>query len=87
MSKLGAEHTVELIAYTIAEAAAALGLDEARVRDLIRTGVLPHIALGNRRLVGKRALEQWLTEACLANASGAFAVPARPTPLRKRRSV
>jgi excisionase family DNA binding protein len=85
MAKADAIADIELIAYTIEQAAAALGLDKERVSNLVRVGVIPHIALGGRRLIGKRALEHWLTDACLANArTTEIAAPSRLTPLRRR---
>jgi hypothetical protein len=86
MSKRYASDQIDLVAYNIQQAAAALGLDEERVSGLIRVGVLPHIVFGNRRVVGKRALEEWLTAACLANATAIVtAAPVRQTRLRPRR--
>lgn len=85
MSKADATVDIDLIAYTIAQAAAALGIDIERMSGLISAGVVPHIALGNRRVVGKRALEQWLTDACMANASPVAQLPPpKLQPLRRR---
>lgn len=77
---------MELLAYTIEEAAAALGLDRERVANLVRVGALPAITIGTRRLIGKRALEQWLTDGCLANVTVGVDAAVRPTPLRRRRA-
>lgn len=70
MAKSDATVTIERIAYTIGESAAALGINADRMGRLVRLGLIPHIQLDDSQhpLIGKRALEQWLTEQCLANA-------------------
>ena len=88
MAKSDVGGGIELIAYTVEQAAAALGIDKERMGAMIRAGSVPHISLGARRLVGKAALERWLTEACLANATAEISTaPTRPTPLRRRRAA
>lgn len=45
--------------YSVQEAAAALGVSERQVRNLIRTASLPSFKLGGNRLVNVRQLEAW----------------------------
>ena len=81
MNKSDAPLQLERIGLTIEEAAAMLGIDKDAVRAAVRAGDIPrldpelHPWLGNRVLIGKRALEAWLTRACLAG-TGDTAQPA-----------
>jgi excisionase family DNA binding protein len=47
---------VERIAYTVPEAAAALGISEDFLRNLIRRDEIPHVRLGRRVLIPVDAL-------------------------------
>lgn len=82
MAKSDAEVNIERIAWNVAEAAAALGINHERMGGLVRIGAVPHLMLGQRVLIGKAALEQWLTEACLASLRQ---TEQRPTPTRQLR--
>jgi len=62
MAKLDAIVEIERIAYNIQEAAAELGIGRVQLGGLVRIGAVPHMKLGTRVLIGKRALEQWPTE-------------------------
>jgi excisionase family DNA binding protein len=59
------------ISYSIEEAAEALGIDRHRLGGLVRLGRVPHLMLGSRVLIGKAALEQWLTRECMAAVNAA----------------
>jgi excisionase family DNA binding protein len=84
LNKSDAELTIERVAYTIEEAAAALGIGHARMGALVRVGRVPHVLFGQRVLIGKRALEEWLTEECLRNVSAENVGP--PVVLAPRRA-
>jgi len=47
-----AEHTCERLAYSVAEAARALGLSHAMIYDQLRTGHLGSLKAGRRRIPG-----------------------------------
>lgn len=46
---------------TIPEAAEALGISPWLVRRAVRDGTLPHIQIGRRVLIPRKALDRWLT--------------------------
>ena len=50
--------TTDRIAYTVKEAAAALGVSAWTIREEIRTGRLESVRLGTRILIPRRALER-----------------------------
>jgi excisionase family DNA binding protein len=83
MAKSDAVIEIERIAFTVEEAAAALGIDVARMGGLVRVGSVPHMTLGQRVLISKKALEQWLIDECLANV--ARPAISAPTPVRHLR--
>lgn len=84
VNKGDAELRLERIALTVEEAAAVLGLGHARMGALVRIGRVPHLLLGQRVLIGKRALEEWLTEECLRNVTAEKVEP--PVVLAPRRA-
>lgn len=54
--------TVELMAYSAAQAAEAIGVSPDRVRELCARGDLPGRRIGGRWLIPVRRLEQWLED-------------------------
>jgi excisionase family DNA binding protein len=48
------------LAFGVQEAADALGVSRELVKQLIRTGELPSVKLGRRRLISRKALEHFL---------------------------
>ncbi len=75
------------IGLNLEEAAAVLGIDSETVGRLARAGVLPHIKVGGqngRTVIGRCALEEWLTQECWKNAQvplgGQNAAPTLPVP-------
>lgn len=52
----------EALTYTVAEAAAAVGIDRTYMYDLISRGDIPSLQIGRRRLIAKVALEQWVAD-------------------------
>ena len=56
---------------SVAEAAKLLGIGRGLAYDLVCEGRLPHVKLGRRILVPRRALEDWITrEAGVASSGG-----------------
>lgn len=51
------------LTYSLAEAAAVLGVGETLMRELVRTGRVPMLRLGRRVLVRRSTLERLLEEA------------------------
>jgi excisionase family DNA binding protein len=49
--------TVERLAYSVAEAAAALGISRSKVYALMDAGTLPFVKLGRTRHISRRALD------------------------------
>jgi len=80
MAKSDAAVAIERIAFTVEEAAAALGINRTQMGGLVRIGAVPHKMLGQRVLIGRQALEQWLTDECLASVR-----PESPSPVRLKR--
>lgn len=68
MGKAASEQLgLERIVYTREEGAAVLGINHGTFGKLIRSGMVPHLQLpGCHVLIGKRALDQWVTEQCLS---------------------
>jgi excisionase family DNA binding protein len=48
------------LAFGVQEVADALGVSRELVKQMIRTGQLPSVELGRRRLISRRALERFL---------------------------
>ena len=48
------------LAFGVQEVADALGVSRELVKDMIRTGELPSVKLGRRRLISRKALERFL---------------------------
>ncbi len=48
------------LAFGVQEVADALGVSRELVKHLIRTGQLPSVKLGRRRLISRKALERFL---------------------------
>jgi excisionase family DNA binding protein len=48
------------LAFGVDELADALGLSRTLIKQMIRTGELPSVKAGRRRLVARKALERWL---------------------------
>ena len=56
---------------SVDEAAKLLGIGRGLAYDLVHEGRLPHVKLGRRLLVPRRALEDWVArEAGVASAVG-----------------
>lgn len=54
------DQPVEQLAYSIPQAAAALGVSPGLVRRLVNAGQLPARHVGNRIVIYRRRLEEWL---------------------------
>jgi hypothetical protein len=67
VSKADALVEIRRLAYNVEESAAALGIDKDRMGGLVRVGRVPHMLVGGRVLIGIAALEQWLSQECMAN--------------------
>jgi len=50
----------ERLVYSVAEAAAVLGISRAHGYDLVARGELPHLRLGRRVVIPKRVIEELL---------------------------
>jgi excisionase family DNA binding protein len=48
------------LAFGVQEVADALGVSRELVKHMIRTGELPSVKLGRRRLISRKALERFL---------------------------
>jgi excisionase family DNA binding protein len=48
------------LAFGVQEVADALGVSRELVKQMIRTGKLPSVKLGRRRLISRKALERFL---------------------------
>ncbi len=62
--------TVHPLTYSLAEAAAVLGVGETLMRELVRTGRVPVLRLGRRVLVRRASLEQILADAEQEGSNG-----------------
>ena len=49
------------LAFGVQEVADALGVSRELVKHMIRTGELPSVKLGRRRLISRKALERFLS--------------------------
>ena len=47
---------------TVKQLAAQLGVSEARVRELVRLGILPHIKLGRQIRFSTTQLDSWIAQ-------------------------
>ena len=50
----------DVVAYTVSEVAALLGVSTDKVYELVRGHILPHKRLGRRIIVPRVGLERWL---------------------------
>lgn len=50
----------DVVAYTVSEVAALLGVSTDKVYELVRGHVLPHKRLGRRIIVPRLGFERWL---------------------------
>lgn len=50
----------DVVAYTVSEVAALLGVSTDKVYELVRGHVLPHKRLGRRIIVPRVGFERWL---------------------------
>lgn len=50
----------ERLVYTIPEAAHALGISVRKLHDQLHNGTVPAKRIGNRWVIGKQALADWL---------------------------
>jgi excisionase family DNA binding protein len=57
------ERPVELLAYSVDEAAAATGLSRDLLYDQMRAGRLAYLKVGRRRIITRQHLEAFLTRA------------------------
>jgi excisionase family DNA binding protein len=48
------------LTYSVTEAARALGVSRSYCYELVQRGVLPYIALGRRRVIPRKALEDYV---------------------------
>ena len=63
---------IELPFLTIRECVPVTGLSERYLRDLLRSGELPHACSGNRVLVNVRKLLEMMDEKSVTKSSGAL---------------
>jgi excisionase family DNA binding protein len=48
------------LAYSVAEAASALGISRSYCYELVQQGVLPYLQLGCRKVIPRRSLEEYI---------------------------
>jgi excisionase family DNA binding protein len=53
---------VEQLAYSVAEAARALGISRSYCYELVQQGVLPHLSLGRRKVIPRKALTDYVEQ-------------------------
>lgn len=53
---------MDKLAYSIPEAATAIGVSKSYMYTLIKEGKIPYIKIGGRKIVPKLSLEQWIQE-------------------------
>jgi excisionase family DNA binding protein len=53
---------VDRLTYTVTETARALGISRSYCYELVQQGVLPFLRLGRRRVVPRRALEDYVAQ-------------------------
>jgi excisionase family DNA binding protein len=53
---------LERLAYSVEEAAEALGISRDLIYDLLRTGELASLKVGQRRLITRQALDAFLNK-------------------------
>ncbi len=53
---------MEKLTYSVAEAAAVLGISKSYAYQMVKEQRLPVLAIGSRRVIPIRQLEQWLEE-------------------------
>ena len=51
---------VDQLAYSVAEAARALGISRSYCYELVQQGVLPHLSLGRRKVIPRKALTDYV---------------------------
>ncbi len=51
---------MEKLTYTVVEAAKALGIGRSKMYELVRSGAVPSITLGNRRLIPAHKLREFI---------------------------
>lgn len=49
------------LAYSVSTAAAALGISEYSIYEMVRANRLPHVRIGRRILIPSKMLDAWLT--------------------------
>ena len=54
-------NSLEKLLYSMDEGAEMLTLSRARFMKLVRAGAIPTVMIGARRLVSRRALEEYVT--------------------------
>ena len=59
-------HGEPRLAFGVQEVADALGISRELVKHMIRTGQLPSVKAGRRRLISRKALERYLAGGDLA---------------------
>lgn len=57
------EPMVPPLAYSVSSAAAALGMSEYSVYEMVRANRLPHVRIGRRILIPSKMLDAWLASA------------------------
>jgi excisionase family DNA binding protein len=53
---------VDRLTYTVTEAARALGISRSYCYELVQQGALPFLPLGRRRVIPRRALEDYVAQ-------------------------
>ena len=51
---------MEKLVYSIQEVAEALGISQSYAYQLVRSGVIPSLELGKKRVIPKNKFEQWI---------------------------
>lgn len=62
----------EALTYSVEQAAEALGVSRSKLYEMLHRPDFPVITIGNRKLIPRRQLEQWLDRQC-NKRSGAHA--------------
>ncbi|MHB8595797.1 MAG: helix-turn-helix domain-containing protein [Ktedonobacteraceae bacterium] len=77
------EPKVEILLFTVPEAAQALGLSRATLYHLIQTNIIPIIRIGRSVRINPQALRQLVAEL----EAGRLVIPSSTNPRPKRRKV
>lgn len=62
----------EKLTYSVAEAAAVLGVSKTKMYQVIKIKGFPVIVIGNRRLIPIKALERWVDDQAQKGWNGRY---------------